>query len=105
MFTAEQEAKIEVHRQHAELEHLASMQSAVGASAADMVQLIVARENGPPARLIQVLGDCQPLYKRWADCVAENGGTGAKECVTALKEFRACHKKSTDLALSSALKQ
>ena len=63
-----------------------------------------AREAATPKDGLK-LGDCQPLYKRWADCVAENGGTGAKECVTALKEFRACHKKSTDLALSNALKQ
>jgi len=46
------------------------------------------------------LGECQEIYKRWADCVAEHGGTGAKECAQTLKQFRACHeKKLTGAAL------
>ena len=36
------------------------------------------------------LGDCAPLYRKWADCVEENLGQ-AKACATVLAEFRTCH--------------
>ena len=46
------------------------------------------------------LKECQAIYQRWAACVSENGGTGAKQCALALKEFRECHKRMAGAALT-----
>jgi len=58
---AEQEAALDQQKQQGELQHLSALQGAVGASADDMVRVLVAREQGPPARLIQIAGDCKPI--------------------------------------------
>ncbi len=36
------------------------------------------------------LGECAPLYRTWADCIAAANGQ-AKDCADVLKAFRACH--------------
>ena len=47
------------------------------------------------------LGDCAPLYKRWAECVEKSGGQ-AKACRTEMTEFRACHADKLAAAAASS---
>jgi regulator of protease activity HflC (stomatin/prohibitin superfamily) len=58
---AELETTLEQQRQESELKHLAAMQGTVGLGSGDMLNLLVAREHGPPAKLIQIAGDCKPF--------------------------------------------
>ena len=58
---AELETTLENQRQDAELKHLAAMQSTVGLGSGDVLNLLVAREHGPPGKLIQIAGDCKPF--------------------------------------------
>ena len=74
---SEQDVRLEQQRQETELKHLSAMQGAIGASAQDVMQLMVAREQGPPARLIQVVGDVKPIVSLGA------GGDAAVEAAEA----------------------
>ena len=47
------------------------------------------------------LGDCQPLYRKWAACVEQNAGQ-AKACAAVLEEFKLCHRRSAEAVLASA---
>ena len=58
---AEQEALLHERRQQAELGHLANLQAAVGAEGRDMLTLLIAQQQGPPAKLIQITGDAKPI--------------------------------------------
>ena len=49
------------------------------------------------------LGECAPLYQRWADCVEREQGQ-AKACAAVLKEFRVCHAEATERALKAPKK-
>jgi len=47
------------------------------------------------------LGECAPLYRKWADCVEEQAGQ-AKACAAVLDEFKLCHRRSAEPILASA---
>ena len=47
------------------------------------------------------LGDCQEVYKRWANCIEENGGQ-AKACKSVMDEFKACHRSMAAASLDIA---
>jgi transposase-like protein len=44
------------------------------------------------------LGDCQEVYKRWANCIEENNGQ-AKACKSVMDEFKACHRSQSVVSL------
>ena len=48
------------------------------------------------------LGNCQELYKNWADCIEREHGQ-AKACKLVMDEFKACHARSATEALARAL--
>jgi len=56
---AEQETALLTSRQQAELAHLAKMRADLELEAKDVSQLLVAREQGAPSKLIQVVGDAR----------------------------------------------
>ena len=74
---SEQEATLDLRRQQHELEHTKALQAAVGASGGEIVQLLLAREQGPPARLIQIAGDARPVISVGGADDASSSAEGA----------------------------
>ena len=96
---AEQEARLEKQRQMDELQHLTAMKTSVGANSHDMVNLLVARENGPPARLIQITGDCRPVVSLGGDvdaALSDGGGTPAKSRMSFRRSTSAERRRGVD---------
>jgi len=60
---AEQETSLLQQRQQTELKHLLAMQADLGLKSSDTANLLVAREHGTPARLIQITGDARPIVQ------------------------------------------
>jgi len=60
---AELEAALTAARQEGELKHLAAMQRTVGLQPSEVSQILIAREQGPPTRLIQISGDARPIVQ------------------------------------------
>jgi len=59
----ELEVRLQLLRQETELKHVAATQRTVNLQPSEMAQLLIAREQGPPARLIQIAGDCRPVVQ------------------------------------------
>jgi hypothetical protein len=77
---AELETTLLQARQRAEIAHLAEIQSSVGLQPPEMATLLVAREHGPPGKLIQISGDCRPVVQLGDDATvpADEVGAAAK---------------------------
>jgi len=60
---AELETALEQERRQAEIQHLKALQNTVQLQPSEMAMLLVAREHGPPGKLIQITGGGQPVVK------------------------------------------
>lgn len=76
---AQQETHLLQQRQETELKHLLAMQANLGLKPNDTTSLLIAREHGAPARLIQIVGDAKPVVQIGDGDDLDGGLSGASK--------------------------